>query len=339
MEYCHLTIAKLVSEGRAPRALEVVDAGVEAARVEGMRSELLACLVDKARLQRALGDRDGARRTMAEADEVAPSVVDVPTVIAALRLWAELTSPAWPAVERLLATLEREAGGADAGFAAWAASDKASALVAEGSLAAAATLYGALTGYLHPLEVSGVPLVPEAGQEATLRALGYLGAAAATVYEAEATYADRPEPAACVAHCLLLIERRRLLAAAGRREAAADVHVLLKVQAAAAMHQLEGRVMELARSAGRRPNSYLIAAMREWETIARALGDHTAIVRCWLPPDSALSRLDPNDDIVVQRQALSMSAEAALLAGLDRFLRRLHALLACVGVRRLRLES
>ena len=337
LEFCHSSVTSLVSEGRERRALQLVDAGLDAARSEGLRSELLACLVDKARLQRALGDRDAARATMSEADEVAPLVVDVPLVVCALRVWAELTSPSWSAVERLLTGLDPGAAGADFALAVWSVADKASAMVAEGSLAAAATLYAALVAAPCPESVSGVPLVPEAGLAATLRALGYLGAAAASVYEAEASYVERKDP--LVARCLLMVERRRLLAAAGRHEAAADVHAALRVQAPAAMQRLEARVLELARAAAGRPNSYLLTGMRQWETIARSLGDHTTIVRCWLPAETALTRLGPSGDEWVRQKALSMSAEAALLAGLDRFLRRLHALLACVGIRRLRVEG
>jgi hypothetical protein len=134
-----------------------------------------------------------------------------------------------------------------------------------------------------------------------------------------------------VRQTLLAAERSRVLTAAGRCDAAADVLAGIGLTAPAALGALEARTLELTRAAGRRPSSYMTVCMGQWESIALALGDRTAVIRCWLAPAVALAHVDPDDDEAAQREALRTASEVALLHGYDRMFRRLHALLACVS--------
>lgn len=327
--FTHLTIKRLVDEGRLERALEVVDEGALCAREQRMDEELLACLLDKALVRERLGQREAALAALDEGVDVAADIPDPSVVLPVLAFRASMRSSAWRQAERLIASLHLAAGGAeDLSFACWGAYEKACVLAEEGELETAAALYAALTETPYPRSISGVPLAPEAGLAAALRQLGCLRAAATVVIDAEAAYDD--ERVGSVRCALLLAERASVLEAIGRDEAAEDVRRSLGAIAPGALRRLEARILELAGAAGRRPTSYLTIAMGQWESIARALGDRATIVRCWLPPDTALASLDPAGVAVRQTEALRTASEVALLHADDRLFRRIHALMACV---------
>jgi hypothetical protein len=329
-EYLHPTVTRLVGEGRAERALEVLGDGAYAARSQGMDEEFVSCLVDRAQLLSYRGDTVGALAALDEADATIRTIAEPETVLIALRMRAALTSPSWRTVDRLVGELGRAAtSGDDVAFAAWAVSEEATSLALAGDPAGAAALFATLTQVDYPSEVSGVALAPEAGLAAALRRLGCLEAAAAVLMEAQERYGE-DDRAGGVRDCLVLAERFQLLSQFGRREAADDVRKELQARARVSLGRVETRILELSRGTSSRPTTFLVAAMRQWETIAGALGDRTAIVRCWLVSDVALARLDPAGDPAAQVAALKFAAEVAVPEGFDRLYRRIYALQAMV---------
>jgi hypothetical protein len=324
--YLHPTVSRLMDEGRFDHALEVLGEGAYCARAQGLDEEFVSCLIDRAILLRHRGEPGAALEALDEAEATVRSIDDPNTVVIALRMRAALTSLAWPTIDRLSDELSRSATrGDDVGFAAWAVSEEAASLLRAGDPAGAASLYATLAETDHPAAVSGVPLTPAAGLAAALRQLGCLAAASTVLVAAEQELGD-DDGTGGVRLCVLLAERCRLLAALDRADAAEDVRRELESRAHHALRRLEGRILELARGGRSRPTTFLVAAMRDWESVARALGSRWAAIRCWLVADDALTRLDPGADVVVQETALRLLSETAQLEGFDRVLRRVQAL-------------
>ena len=77
--FFHVTVERLVGQGRGPHALEVLAIGEESARHQGLHEEVLSCLVDGARVLLVCGSRDEAIGLLHGATAVLPHVEDPET--------------------------------------------------------------------------------------------------------------------------------------------------------------------------------------------------------------------------------------------------------------------
>jgi hypothetical protein len=335
--YYHATVERLVQEGRGPRALEVLAAGEESARHQGLHEERLSCLVDGARVLLVCGSRDQAEGMLHGATAVLPHVEDYELILAA---WhnAALLSDDGPRVCALMDGIERTgswaAQGTEREMAIFAVVEKALEFFESGHLASAAVLQYSLSGHEVAGEVFGVPFMPRIDLSSVLRVVGCVRAALALIVEHE-KLAEKQLDESPVLRALTLAEHLKVLRTAGMDDAARDIEFKLESVSREALAVLEGRLLEMARAdAGRASRagvanpcayagSHLVAVMRRWEQLAEALGGYATVAARSLSPGEVLKVIDPLGDRARQRETLDLVVETAGQHGLRRCAERL----------------
>jgi hypothetical protein len=316
--FYHVTVERLVGQGRGPRALEVLAVGEESARHQGLHEEVLSCLVDGARVLLVCGSRDEAVGVLHGATAVLPHVEDPEMIVSAWRD-AVLLSPDGPRIVKLIESIVSSgtwtAHGAEREMAIFAVLETALDHFERGHLAAAAVLHDALARCEAGGEVFGVPYLPRVDLATVLRTVGCVRAAAEVIVDHDRVVGEQGIGSP-VLLALTYAERVKLWRTAGNDDAAREADFELESVAREALSVLETRSLEMARSdatrwSGRGPGSHLVVMLRRWEQVAEALGGYAAVAARSSSPGEVLTAIDPLGDRERRRATLDLVIEAA----------------------------